>query len=125
MIIWNLVIEQRLFKGTKMTLQQSQCLFFFFSLVLFSNIPRNINYKVSVLTTMIVLIWGVQDTFSPFSENTAEISGHSLQALRGKAEVWEGVGGRPPLPRPLVKEPSVLQWDCSFLERRAIYHSPK
>lgn len=60
MIIWNLVIEQRHFKGTKMTFKQSQCLFV---LVLFSNIPRNINYKLSVLvfTTMIVLlvIWGV------------------------------------------------------------------
>lgn len=67
MIIWNLVIEQRDFKGTKMTFKQSQCLFV---LVLFSNIPRNINYKLTALvfTTMIVLpvMWGVQDMFSPF-----------------------------------------------------------
>lgn len=87
-----------------MAFKNSQCLFVpkLFST---SNIARNTNYKLSVLrfTTTIDLTWEVHGTFFPFTENTDEISGHSLWALRGNADVWGGFGGRPPLSRPLFE----------------------
>lgn len=48
-IIWNLVLEQRHFKGTKMAFKKSQCLFVPY---LFSNIKcswKHLNYNLRVL----------------------------------------------------------------------------
>lgn len=77
---------------------------------------------------MVVLTWVVHATFFPFlvllktQIRSLDISAAFLEAklTSGKALV-----GGLRCPGPLVKEPSVLQWDRSFLERGAIYHSPK
>lgn len=104
-IIWNLVLEQRHFKGTKMAFKKSQCLFVPY---LFSNIKcswKHLNYNLRVLCIYDHDSFNMRSScyifsFFFFTENTHENSGYSLQALRGQADVWEGFGGRPPLSRP-------------------------